>query len=126
MDIIFFYLIFFIKKKNKTNIFLKNDNIIIESTKTYLNKNYLNIFKNKYNNYFHIKFIYAIKTYTGSDFHYTAELKKNINNVKKYPPFKNLYISAGSFVNKNYFFPTFYLILNSYYNVKKNINFYKF
>lgn len=99
--------------------------MVINSSQTILSNNYLKIFKKKYDNYFNFKFIYAIKTYTGSDFHYTSNIKNNIKNLEKYPAFKNLYICGGSCIKKNYFFPTFYFILNSFFNIKKDINFYK-
>ena len=116
---------FFYKKKNKTKIFFKKDNMIIKSTKTEKNKKYLNLFKKKYDKYFKIKFIYSIKTLTGSDFHYTANIKENKKKIKKNEMLKNLYILGGSNVSKNYFFPTFYFILNSFFTIKNNVNFLK-
>ena len=99
--------------------------MIIKSAKTEKNQKYLNIFKQKYDKYFKIKFIYSIKTLTGSDFHYTANIKENKKKIKKDEMLKNLYILGGSNVSKNYFFPTFYFILNSFFTIKNNVNFLK-
>jgi hypothetical protein len=117
----FFVFNFFYKKK-KTRIFLKENNLEIKSPKTVLKKKYLSIFKKKYHLFFQIKFLFAVKTLTGSDFHYSTYIKYYIKNCKRFSFLKDLYISDGTCVKKNIFFPTFFFIYNSFFCIKKNLN----
>ena len=113
------------KSKGETFIKFKNDIMNIYTEKTKRDKSLLkNITKIFYES-LKIKRIIFKNTLVGSDFHYSSDISKNMNNkiIKNF--YKNLFILDSSYSKNQIFFPTFQMIYNSYYRVKNNISLHK-
>jgi len=111
------------RKKNSTKIMFNHNRLQIDVTK--MEKNYKIITLAKYLLFKHFKsnFIFFLKTRIGSDFHYSSNIIKNLNfKLIRKKNLKNLFILDSSAVKDFVFFPAFYLIVNSYFRVIKNIN----
>ena len=74
-------------------------------------------------NCFKSNFYFPFKSRIGSDFHYSANILKNINfTYKNKSMLKKLFILDSSCVKNKPFFPVFFYIINSYYRVFNNIH----
>ena len=111
------------RKKNSTKIMFNYNRLQIDVTK--IENNYKIIKLAKYLLFKHFKsnFYFFLKTRIGSDFHYSSNIIKILNfKLIRKKNIKNLFILDSSAVKNFVFFPAFYLIINSYFRVIKNIN----
>lgn len=112
--------LFYKRGLKKTYVIIDNNKIIVNAVNSSLNKKIISSFKVSLSNLFKLKFFSSIfiKTRCGSDFHYSTNLAKFIildNNIKYL--LKNLYFVGMSSIKKNYFFPTFQMMVDTYLKV---------
>jgi hypothetical protein len=114
------------RKKNSTKITFKENYLQINAIKTKKNPKIIKLAKNLLFKHYKSNFYFFFKARTGSDFHYSCDILKNINfKAVNKNILKNLFIMDSSCIKNLVFFPAFYLIVNSFFRVIKNINIYK-
>ena len=114
------------RKKNSTKITFKENYLQINAINLNKNSKIIKLAKNLLFKHYKSNFYFFFKARTGSDFHYSCDILKNINfKAVNKNILKNLFIMDSSCIKNLVFFPAFYLIVNSFFRVIKNINIYK-
>jgi hypothetical protein len=111
------------KRKNNTTKIMVDKKKFFFQAKYDNNKKIITLAKNMLSNCFKSNFYFPFKSRIGSDFHYSANILKNINfTYKNKSMLKKLFILDSSCVKNKPFFPVFFYIINSYYRVFNNIH----
>jgi len=120
---IFLFNFLYKNKKNNSKIYFDKDHLVVNSKEVFGEEKIINNFFFDLKKYFKFSFIFSVKTPVGSDFHYSSNILYNvIKSRENINLCKNIYITDSAFLKKQFFFPTFYLILNAYFTIKNNYN----
>lgn len=110
------------RNSNDSILNFSGSKLKINAKQTSRNQLILSEIKKIFHKCFGAKCFVFRRTLVGSDFHYSSNVTKNINidYVNKFD--KNLFILDSTYSTKHIYFPTFQMIYDSFYRVKKNIS----
>jgi len=119
---IFLLNVLYKRPKNSTIIYFKNDIVKVKINNDVEIKEISNKLKKVFHESLNVKGLILKKTLVGSDFHYSCDIRNNLNmNIaKKF--YKNLFILDNSISTKHKYFPTFQMIYESFYRAKYNLS----